>query len=187
MIAQMMDDDLNPSVTLRDRLRACRKEGLPGIPAKELLGYVQEIALALDALHGRYSLHGNVSPSAMILENGRARLTEAEPPLASSADTLLGTPAYLAPESWRGQREPASDQYALAVSYVELRRGRPPFSCQDLVSLMREHLEMNPDLAGLTDGETRILQTALAKDPRRRHSSCSQLAEALKQATNNGQ
>ena len=58
---------------------------------------------------------------------------------------------------------------------------------QDLVSLMREHLEMNPDLAGLTDGETKILQTALAKDPRRRHATCARLVEALMQTTATGQ
>jgi serine/threonine protein kinase len=188
MIAQMMDDDPRPVMTLRDRLQACRKEGLPGIPVTELLGYVQQIALALDARHSRYSLHGNVNPGTIFIENGRARLAQ---PVAAdvSADPnmILGTPTYLSPETLRGQRGPASDQYALAASYVELRRGRPPFLGQDLVSLLREHLEMNPDLAGLTDGESKILQAALAKDPRRRHATCARLVEALMHATATGQ
>lgn len=185
MIAQMMDDDSRPVVTLRDRLQACRYEGLPGIPVTELLGYVQEIALALDALHARYSLHGNVNRGTIFIENGRARLADSD---AGSADPnlILGTPAYLSPETLGGQRGPASDQYALAVSYVELRRGRPPFPGQDPVSLMREHLENNPDLAGLTDGESKIIQAALAKDPRRRHATCARLVEALMQATATG-
>ena len=36
-----------------------------------------------------------------------------------------GTPAYMAPELWRNKVHPNSDQYSLAVSYAEMRIGRP--------------------------------------------------------------
>jgi hypothetical protein len=41
---------------------------------------------------------------------------------------------------------------------------------------------MSPDLSGLTASEAQVLLTALAKDPRRRHASCAEFAEALKRA-----
>ncbi len=36
--------------------------------------------------------------------------------------------AYAAPEVFRGQRSRWTDQYALAVSYCEVRGGRLPFA-----------------------------------------------------------
>jgi serine/threonine protein kinase len=187
MIAQMMDDDRGPPVvTLRDRLQACREYGLPGIPAPELVEYVREIAWALDVLHDRGRSHGNVNPDTIRLENGRARLAKIVHPGTIEPGVYFGTPAYMGPEIWRGGAGPASDQYALAVSYVEMRRGRSPFPGQDFISLIWEHLEMKPDLAGMRAGESRILQTALNKDPRRRYTKCAQLAVALKGETATG-
>src|SRR5262249_19831133 len=37
--------------SLRDRLGECRKEGLPGLPLDELLGYMSEMAGAIDFLN----------------------------------------------------------------------------------------------------------------------------------------
>ena len=171
MIAQMMDDDPSPVVTLRDRLQECREDGLPGIPATELVEYVGEIAwrsMRCTIVVARMETSTRTRSAWRTV----ARLAEIVHPGTIEPGVYFGTPAYMGPEIWRGGAGPASDQYALAVSYVELRRGRSPFPGQDFISLIWEHLEMKPDLAGLRAGESKILQTALNKDPRRRDTNC---------------
>jgi len=39
---------------------------------------------------------------------------------------VCGTPVYMSPEIWDNKISYRSDQYSLAVAYVELRLGRPP-------------------------------------------------------------
>ena len=51
------------------------------------------------------------------------------------AATICGTPAYMAPEMWSGKVSEHTDQYCLAITYVELRRDRRVFAGGDLVSI----------------------------------------------------
>src|SRR5262249_33336567 len=94
-------------------------------------------------------------------------------------DTVSGTAPYMAPEVWRRQISPHSDQYSLAVTYAELRLGRRPFTGTDMYSLMMAHVEGQPNLDTLPDAEQQVLRKALAKDPAERYSTCSQFAGAL--------
>jgi serine/threonine protein kinase len=172
-----------PGESLRDRLEACRRAGLPGIPADELFRYVREVAAALDELHGRNVLHGDVKPDTVLLRDGRAVLSDAGASKAPpAATTVAGTPAYMAPELWRGRAEPRSDQYGLAVSYAELRVGHRPFAGADVPTAMREHLEQPPNLDSLPPAEQQVLRRALAKEPGQRYPNCTAFCRQLGQA-----
>jgi serine/threonine protein kinase len=173
--------------SLRDRLRAWQGQGGEGLPAAELVPRLREAAEALDYLHARGVLHRNVHPGNLLLLGGHALLdgfalarhhAHGEEP-----GTVCGTPAYMAPEAWEGRAGPASDQYALACSWAELRRGRPPFAgVEALTDLMRAHREGVPDLGPLPEGERAVLLRGLAKDPARRFGSCAEFAVALGRA-----
>jgi serine/threonine protein kinase len=176
--------------SLRDRLRACRQSGLPGIPAGELARYCREAADALDYLHEHQLVHRDVKPDNLRLVDQHVKVGDdehfcvwrwLEPRIASTA-TCSGTPRYMAPEVWRCRLSPHSDQYSLAVSYAELRLGRPVVSANDMVGLMLAHLEGKPDLEPLRAAEQYVLRQALAKDPGQRFPSCRQFAQALAQA-----
>src|SRR5262249_31350832 len=93
-----------------------------------------------------------------------------------------GTPAYMPPEVWNGQAFKHSDQYSLAVSYTELRRGKPVFSGSTLYDLMISALTRDPDLSGLEQGEQAVLRRALDKDASKRFESCLDFAHALERA-----
>ena len=67
--------------------------------------------------------------------------------LATSAQTLLGTPLYMAPESIAGTGEidARSDLYALgAVGYL-LLTGTPVFQARSVVEVLAQHLHTPPE------------------------------------------
>jgi hypothetical protein len=74
---------------------------------------------------------------------------------------------------------PRTDQYALAVTYAELRLGRRLFPGRDLMGLMSQHLNAVPDLEPLPEAEQEVLRRALAKQPDQRFGSCSEFVRAL--------
>jgi hypothetical protein len=173
--------------SLDDRLRECRRQGQPGIPAAELADYVRQAAEALDYLHRQAVLHFGVRPSNLMrVGDGQVRVADVELDRGQRAGiegTVVGSvPTYLAPEVWRGTPGPASDQYALAVTYAELRAGRRPFGGQTLIEVMRSIVEGRPDLDALPAAERWVVQKALATDPARRFPSCRAFASALSDA-----
>jgi hypothetical protein len=78
----------------------------------------------------------------------------------------------------RGQISSQSDQYALAVTYTQLRGGRLPFEGSPAF-VMTGHLENPPDLTMLPERERPVVARALAKEPTDRWPSCREFAEAL--------
>ncbi|MEP6762767.1 MAG: serine/threonine-protein kinase [Gemmatimonadaceae bacterium] len=127
---------------------------------------------------------------------------------ATQPGSLLGTPAYLAPEILHG--EPAStsaDIYAIGVISYELLSGRLPFPNDSGTSnewrkivLQREPLALSESLtdeAASVRGERnarglqqklqgdieRIVSMALRKEPDRRYTSVEQLGEDLRRST----
>lgn len=173
--------------TLRDRLRQCRANGLPGIPPDELLPYFRDAAEALDWLHWQGVLHRDIKPENILLKHGYAKVGDFGLAKAGQSDvmvsaSLAGTPAFMAPEVWGQKAGKASDQYSLAFTYAELRLGRRPLGGNDFVSVMRNALEGTPDLRGLPDAEQNILRRALAKSPEERFGSCVEFVDALEAA-----
>src|SRR5262249_13603554 len=137
--------------SLRQRLRACRDAGLPGVPPGELLLHVREAAEALDFLHARQVLHRDVKPDNLLLLAGHVKVADFGLAKLLEATTLhtasrVGTPLYMAPEVWDNRVGLRTDQYALAATYAELRTGRYPFHGDGPAALMCAHLSKEPVL-----------------------------------------
>jgi serine/threonine protein kinase len=186
-IAMELADD-----SLRARLRSSHKGGQTGIPGAELLGYMREAAEALDFLHANERLHRDIKPDNILLLAGHAKVADFglarifEQWQTVQTQSVVGTPAYMAPETWEGTVGPRSDQYSLAVSFVELRCGRRPFEARSLPQLARLHADSAPDLSGIPEAERPSVARGLAKRSTDRYPTCRAFVAALARAMQDG-
>jgi formylglycine-generating enzyme required for sulfatase activity/serine/threonine protein kinase len=168
--------------TLYQRLAEAEHADQPGIPRRELLGYLVEAAKGLDYLHTLSIQHRDVKPQNLLLVGGSVKVADfglaklLEHSQTSNSGSL--TVAYAAPEQFRGLVSPHSDQYSLAVSYCQLRAGRLPFKGGQQ-QVMFGHIQGQPDLSMLPEGEQPAVARALAKQPEERWPSCREFVKAL--------
>jgi serine/threonine-protein kinase len=150
-----------------------------------------QVAAALAELHRVGVVHCDVKPENLVvlddaaglrikvIDFGVARQID-EPPPDDAA--LAGTPAFMAPEQWRGRPGAASDVYALGCVVYALLTGEPPFA-GSLPEIMMCHLEQRPARpswlrAGVPIDLERLVLRMLAKDPDLR-PTMAEAAEAL--------
>ena len=179
--------------SLMDRLNDCLKERRPGVPRKELLRYMDELARAVDCLNEpRHPVedgslvgvqHRDIKPHNIFLVGGSVRLADfgLAKILAATVASTQGSmsPSYAAPEVIQGQFSRWSDQYSLAATYCELRTGRPPFEGDNAMQIIYAHVHRLPDLPGLPEEERRVVARALAKPPEQRWPTCRAFVHAL--------
>ncbi len=169
--------------TLRGRMKECVAEGKPGIPLDELLVYLREAAEGLDFLHQNQITHRDVKPDNILVANRHAKVADfglvRQQAAAVEAVSFAGTPAFMAPEIWLGEGGPASDQYALAVTYVELRQGKTPFTFAT-DGVMAAHVEGKYGFDEvIPEAERAVLRKAMARKPEDRFPTCTAFAAAL--------
>lgn len=147
-----------------------------------IVAWCRQAAEALDFLHLHNMRYGDVKPSTLQLVENQVKLELPLWDLLRADDGLsssCGTPIYMAPEMWQGKPVPQSDQYALACTYAELRLGRRLFAGTEFRQVMQSHLEQQPDLSSLPNGEKAVLLRALAKKPAERFRTCTEFMAAL--------
>ncbi len=199
--------DLVEGESLND---AIRREGR--IAAERALDIVDAVASALAAGHQAGLIHRDVKPSNILLErSGRALLADfglakdiatpdpaaegaegGAPSLRSAAITrvgsIVGTPAYLAPEQAAGGRvDHRADMYALGASLFEALTGTPPFDAPTptaIVELQRSEVVRSPRaiVADLHPSVERLVLRLLQKSPDHRFASYDDLRGAITRA-----
>jgi serine/threonine protein kinase len=137
---------------------------------------VGETAFSLDSLHERGFIHGSVSPEHILIVRGRAALTgfsllhAVDSRIPDSRHNDLTVSLCMSPEMRSGTAQPASDQYALAATYLGVRIGRLPLG---------DSRWPHGYLDGIGSDEARILSKALATAPSERFPSCVAFANEL--------
>ena len=178
--------------SLWDRFLEANIEGLRGIPRTELLGYLDSVADAIDYLNdyrhsiaGRHGLgvqHRDLKPQNILLVGKRAKVADfglarvMEDAVASHTGPC--TLPYAAPEYFGGKTSRQSDQYALAVTYCQLRGGQMPF-LGTTAQITFGHLCNAPNLEGVPAPERPMVAKALAKRPEERWADCRAFIAAL--------
>jgi serine/threonine protein kinase len=173
--------------SLRQRLR--QADGQP-LPLAEAVAILSQVGAALHYAHERGIIHRDLKPENILFAaDGRALLADFGIALqlgsrSLEAASLSGTPAYMAPEQFRGQAGRESDQYALACIAYELCTGRRVFAEQDPLVLMYCHTQrepepprrLNPQLPSAVEA---VILRGLAKERHERYPSVSAFVAAL--------
>ncbi len=103
-------------------------------------------------------------------------------PALTQTGSLLGTPAYMAPEQWRSEAvTPATDQFAFCVAVWEALTGKRPFGGDTLDDLRADVLEGPIDLddSAVPRKLRPLLRRGLALDPTKRWPSMTALLDAI--------
>jgi tetratricopeptide (TPR) repeat protein len=119
-----------------------------GLTAQESVDLARRVAEALGAAHERHVVHRDVKPSNLflpdgdlervkVLDFGVARITGGMT-TATRTGVIVGTPAYMAPEQVRGDKEltPRADVFAVGSVLFECLTGRPPFHGDSLMAVL---------------------------------------------------
>jgi len=124
--------------------------------------------------------HGRIE----VLDFGIAKLGEGGA-TQTRAGSILGTPAYMAPEQGAGRPVDArADLYAMGVVLYEAVTGRRPFQSEILLELLQMHATLPPTppsrlRAGMPPALEAIILQALAKRPEDRFQSAAEMRDAL--------
>jgi serine/threonine-protein kinase len=155
---------------------------------------IEKVARAVQAAHDAGVIHRDLKPANIFLNDkgepvvgdfGLAKLADIDVSLTQSG-TMIGTPAYMAPEQFpgRGPVTAQADVWALGVLLFELLTGQRPFTGETWQKLERQICgaaaprlrHLRPDLD--KDLET-IVSGCLERDIQRRYPTATALAEDL--------
>jgi serine/threonine-protein kinase len=172
--------------SLQELASICRRDYDTPVPPDYACYYLSQAAEAIDYLNApRHRVganivgiqHCDIKPSNLLLSGETVKITDFG--LSSTLSSALaphrraGTLAYAAPEVFQGQLSRWTDQFALAVTYCELRGGRRPFS-RIPFTFAPDYIHPDPDLTMLPVDERRIVARALAPLPMERWRTCGE-------------
>jgi serine/threonine protein kinase len=158
-----------------------------------------QIADALDYAHQRGIVHCDVKPTnilvakdfsrqgAVLIDFGVAHVVADGCGQLPPAH-IEGSLPYAAPELLYGNAPtPATDEYALACTLVEVITGAPPFRANTSMELIDHQLKSPPPrisrkIDWVPHAVDSILLKAMAKSPEKRYGSCSEFVGYIRHA-----
>jgi serine/threonine protein kinase len=140
-----------------------------------------DVCRALDYAHSRGIIHRDLKPANVWLTgDGTTKLGDFGLAIASdrsrltAAGMIVGTAAYMPPEQALGKPLDArSDLYSLGAMLYEMVAGQPPFRGNDLLSVVAQHINAQPEppskmVAGIAPELDALVLKLLAKNPDQR-------------------
>jgi serine/threonine protein kinase/beta-lactam-binding protein with PASTA domain len=178
-----------PGRTLRDLMRERAR-----LTPTDALSILEPVLAALSAAHAAGLVHRDVKPeNVLIADDGRVKVADfglaraAANLEATSATSLIGTVAYLAPEQViRGIADPRSDVYAAGIMLFEMLTGRQPYDGETAISIALRHAHEDVPapssvVPGIPASVDVLVARATSRDPDRRpHDAGAFLAEVVR-------
>jgi len=171
-------------------------------PPERVIHVLRQVCGSLAEAHAAGLVHRDIKPANILLSTrgGEADFAKvldfglvkpidanASSPALTSADTITGTPLYMAPEAILGTEslDGRSDLYAVGAVGFFLLTGTPPFQAQTVVEVCSKHLYAAPERPSERLGRPvprdleDVLLACLAKTPAERPADAKTLAKAL--------
>jgi hypothetical protein len=162
------------------------------LPEHEAIRLAVKVARAVAEAHRAGVIHRDLKPSnvmidargePIVMDFGLARHAETEGDVMTPSGTLLGTPAYMAPEQITGEPSSLGDVYSLGVLLYHMLRGAPPYT-GTFNEVLKQSLAGKPeslsrDRSDVTPALEAVCLKAMAREPLARYASLEDLAEAL--------
>jgi tetratricopeptide (TPR) repeat protein len=139
--------EYEPGGSLRGRLKSLAGQPLPHQEAMRLL---TQIGQALEYAHQQNVIHQDIKPENILFnEQGDALLSDFGIAIKLNTTSVMlsnpsGTPAYMAPEQFKGTASKEGDQYALGCLAYELFTGRRVFDAPTPPGLALQHATEPP-------------------------------------------
>jgi len=159
---------------------------------KETLDLATQICDALAHAHEHEIIHRDVKPHNIIITNeGKAKVTDFGLARAVSTETvthtgnIMGSVHYFSPEQARGEiADEKSDIYSLGVVLYEMLTGKMPFEGESPISVALNKIQNDPVSPReikpqIGEALEKVILRAMAKDPRNRYNSVSELKQNL--------
>ena len=153
--------------------------------AAQAMDVVAQVASGLQAAHAAALVHRDIKPANLLLaEDGQVKITDfgiahvAGSVPVTRTGTVMGTPAYLAPERVSGaSATPASDLYSLGVVAYECLAGAQPFTGKPLeVAAAHRDLPLPPFPHAVPADVAQLVAELTAKNPAARPASAQEVA-----------
>ncbi|MFQ5789536.1 MAG: protein kinase [Acidobacteriota bacterium] len=173
---------------LRDLIQSKEPLGL-----EHKLRLMEQICDGLGYAHATGLVHRDLKPGNIhiqpnghvkVLDFGLARLASSSSDITKTG-MVVGTPNYMSPEQVQGQRvDTRSDVFSLGAVFYELLTYKKPFQANSVHATMFKVVQGEREpLASLAPNLPapliRVVDKALAKDPRERYQNAGELREAL--------
>ena len=142
-----------------------------GASVKTVLDLYRQAADGLAAAHALGVLHRDIKPdNIMVTPGGVAKLADfglakgLEGSVLTMTGTIMGTPAYMAPEICKGgEPVPASDVYSLGCSLFDSLAGRPPFRSGSALEVIQLQISDEPPVLSDFVPQVAQLDTLMAQ------------------------
>jgi serine/threonine protein kinase/Leucine-rich repeat (LRR) protein len=183
-------------VSLEDRLRAKGNNPPAALSVPQIVRIGRQIALGLAAAHEQGLIHRDIKPANLwltpeqggrikILDFGLARALADDVHLTQSG-TIVGTPAYMAPEQARSDKiDHRCDLFSLGVVLYRLTTGRLPFRGDSTMAVLTSLAMDTPEpprklVAAVPVELSDLIMQLLSKDPAQRPATARAVADRLR-------
>jgi predicted Ser/Thr protein kinase len=149
---------------------------------------VQQLLSAVGVAHDYGIVHRDLKPDNILISNrgktkildfGISKLIDDKHRLTATG-SMVGTPAYMAPEQVKGEQvDASSDIYSLGMILYELLHGEPPFTGQLPAVLHSQVFDRPRASTAIPSPIMEIIWKATAKDRSQRFQTCEAFSGAF--------